>query len=430
MKVAVNWKGKNETKEVSLDGQLVNDAFKAPTAIVRPATTKENVGKLKVATPVIKKEVKEVAVTAEEIKVIEKPVEKVEQEIKTPVVEKKEEVKPAVVEKPVKEVEKHKKAEDKKAGLKVKMMTQDGKTVESTVDHSSKEDDSKKSSLKVNNNPVSDNRHYKVNHDSNMPRKSQIQLTAITFEQLKELDFKYRSIDLEFHKMFFEAKHEKSNPSISVDFDSIPKDKLVLIAGNEAANTEEVETLKEELEKAKLDLNETEEALVNLRKVANGNNETVAKLQENNVILEKTNKELTDLLAARDAEIAELKKQLEDLQTNTEDIEVEAPAEVTEESADEYEDDFDSEDFAFIYGTWQYIDDICEANGLKKPEKFPYDSILTFSANGDPDDDIIRDQNGKVICMAWINGHPVDQLEIKPKDQIIVGQAEEQSKEE
>ena len=433
MKVAVNWKGKNQTKEVSLDGQLVSDAFKTPTPIVRPAVNKETVGKLKVATPVVKKEVKEVAVTAEEVKVVERPVEKeqvvetpvVEEKVEVPAVEKVEEVKPEVPQK---------KVEDKKAGLKVKMTTQDGKTVESTVDHSSEDEDVKKSNLKVNNNPVS-NRHYNANHDSNMPRKSQIQLTAITFEQLKELDFKYRSTDLEFHKMFFEAKHEKSNPSISVDFDSIPKEKLVLIAGNEAPETEEeVAALKEELEKAKFDLNETEEALANLRKVTNGNNEVVVKLQENNVILENANKELTELLAARDAEIAELKRQLEEAQTTTtveEDVEVETPVQETvEEPTEEYEDEFDCEDFSFIYGTWQYIEDVCEAHGFKKPENLPFDSILTFSANGDPDDEIIKDQNGKVICMAWINGHAIDQLEIKPKDQVIIGQVEAQPTEE
>lgn len=415
MKVAVNWKGKNQTQEVSLDGQLANDAFKAPTSIVRPATTVEAVGKLKVA-PVVKKEVKEVAVTAEKVEVIEKPVEKVEKPIE---VVKKEEPAPVVAEK----VDVSKKAEDKKAGLKVKVTTQDGKTVESSVDHSSVEEDTKKSNMKVNNNPV--DRHYKNNHGNGLPRRSQIQLTAITFEQLKELDFKYRSIDLEYHKMFFEAKHEKSNPSVSIDYDSIPKDKLLLLTGVD--ENQNVDALKEELEKTKYDLNQTEEALANLRKVTNGSTETINKLQESNVVLEKKCSDLKDLIAYKDKEIEDLKRQLEELTKVSVDEDVEDDVVDTQEASVEdntiyEEDEYENDSFAFVYGIWQYVDDICEKYNLERPENLPSESVFTFSATGDPDDDLIKDQEGKVICMPWVNGHSIDSLDISPKKDVIIGQ--------
>ena len=428
MKVAVNWNGKKQTQEVSLDGQLANDAFKTPTPIVRPSKTVEAVGKLKVA-PVVKKEVKEVAVTAEEVKVVEKPVEKVEkaEQVEKPVEEVKAES--PVVEK----VEESKKTDDKKAGLKVKVTTQDGKTVESSVDHSSNEEESKKSNMKVNNNPV--DRHYKNNHGNGLPRRSQIQLTAITFEQLKELDFKYRSIDLEYHKMFFEAKHEKSNPSVSIDYDSIPKEKLLLLAGVE--ENQNVDALKEELEKTKYDLNQTEEALTNLRKVTNGSTETINKLQEANVVLEKKCSDLKDLVAYKDKEIEDLKRQLEELTAEPveEDVEedvVETP-EASAEDNTEYEDDeYDNDNFAFVYGIWQYVDDVCEKYNLEKPENLPSESVFTFSATGDPDEDLIKDQEGKIICMPWVNGHSIDSLDISPKKDVIIGQVQprEESTEE
>lgn len=433
MKVAVNWNGKKQTQEVSLDGQLANDAFKTPTPIVRPSKTVEAVGKLKVA-PVVRKEVKEVAVTAEEVKVIEKPVEKVEkvEQVEKPVEEVKVES-PVVAEK----VEEPKKADDKKSGLKVKVTTQDGKTVESSVDHSSVEEDTKKSNMKVNNNPV--DRHYKNNHGNGLPRRSQIQLTAITFEQLKELDFKYRSIDLEYHKMFFEAKHEKSNPSVSIDYDSIPKEKLLLLAGVE--ENQNVDALKEELEKTKYDLNQTEEALTNLRKVTNGSTETINKLQEANVVLEKNCVDLKELVTFKDKEIAELKKQLEEFTKVP--VEEEIPEEVIEDVVDTqetaveddtvYEDDeYDNGSFAFVYGIWQYIDDVCEKFNLERPENLPSESVFTFSANGDPNDDLIKDQEGKIICMPWVNGHSIDSLNISPKKDVIIGQVQpkEESTEE
>ena len=420
MKVAVNCKGTNQVKEISLDGQMVSDAFKTPTPIVRPTTHVENVGKLKVAPVVKKKEVKEVAVTTEEVKLVEKPVEKVEEPVEA---EKK--VESPVAEKVVDQ--KPKKAEDKKAGLKVKITTQDGKTVESSVDHSSTEDDSKKSNMKVNNNPV--NRHYKSNHGSDLPRRSQIQLTAITFEQLKELDFKYRSIDLEYHKMFFEAKHEKSNPSVSIDYDSIPKDKLMLLAGVGEDNTN-VEALKDELEKTKLDLNKTEEALANLRKATNNSTETIQNLQQANVILEQTNKEFSEALTARDNEIAELKKKIEmilsdrDKEASVKEEETETEESTAVEDTTE-RDDIDSGDFSFIYGTWQYIDDVCDYHGLRKPENIDFDTIVTFSTNGDPNGDLLRDQDGKAICMAWINGMSMDGIDLSPKKEQIIGQVQQ-----
>lgn len=423
MKVAVNWKGNKKTQEVSLDGQIANDAFKTPTSIVRPAPTVENVGKLKVA-PVEKKEIKEVVVTAEEVKVVEKPVEKVEKPIE--VIVKKEEPAPVATKK-IEEKPKKVAIDDKKAGLKVKVTTQDGKTVESSVDHSSVEE-SKKSNMKVNNNPV--DRHYKNNHGNGLPRRSQIQLTAITFEQLKELDFKYRSIDLEYHKMFFEAKHEKSNPSVTIDYDSIPVEKLLLIAGVDMDDVNEADSLREELEKTKFDLNQTEEALTNLRKVSNTGTAEINALKDANVALEKQLKEFKDLLDDKDKEIAELKKELEQVAVAEAPVE-EIPEEDTSVEDDSFyeEDEFDNPNFAYVYGIWQYLNDVCEKYGLEKPENVPSESVFTFSANGDPDDDLVRDQEGKIICMPWVNGHIVDSLEIAPKKDVIIGQVQ-QPKEE
>ena len=67
--------------------------------------------------------------------------------------------------------------------------------------------------------------------------------------------------------MFFRADHASATVSVMVDFDTIPKDKLALLAEVDLPDNTEVANLKDELDKALADLTEQEEAVANLRKI-------------------------------------------------------------------------------------------------------------------------------------------------------------------
>lgn len=413
MKVALNWKGKKETKEINLDGQIGgNEIFKAPVNMIRPITSTEPVGKLKVAPVKFEKkvEVKEVAVTEEKVELVDKKEEK-EVKVTAPVAEAEtKNANDSIISKEV--LDKAVKNANKNSGLKVKVTTQDGKTVEKTVDRSHGDETEQKSTMKVNDTPV---RHYKNNHGaSDLPRRSQVQLTAITFEQLKELDFKYSSTDLEFHKMFFRAEHEKSNPSISVDFDSIPKDKLMLICGIDETDSEE---LKAELEKTKSDLIQTEEALARLRKTGNDNSQGLAVANEKIVTLEKENSYLHQTIDSLNKQLWDLKVQLEEKEESVETETEEVEEEINDNQ--ESENSFNSDSFTFVNGSFQFINEICEKLGIEVPENVPSNSVITVNGS----DDFIRDQDGKVICIPWLNDYVLDDLVIATK-QPVVGEGE------
>ena len=412
MKVAVNYKGSTGTKEIKLDGQMGNsDVFKPASGIVRPSVSNEPVGKLKVkVAPVAPKVVKEVVVKEDKVEVIKEKVK-----VETPVVEEVKVEETPVVEEPQKEEVKVEPAK-KKAGMKVKVTNQDGTTTETAVEHR-KDEPQKSSGVKVRDNSE---RHYKTNYGNNLPRHSQIQLTAITFEQLKELDFKYSSTDLEFHKMFFRAEHEKSNPSVSVDFDSIPKDKLLLISG---VDTSEVDSLKTELENAKADLLKTEDALVTLRKLNNDNSEiTDAVKQENDRLKEQ----LTAAIAERNQLAAEkqaLEEEIERLK-NAEPVVEESEDSNTVESTN-----FDTDKLTFISGTLQTLDRVCEILDIDVPEDAPSNTVIAFNVDNN-DSDFIQDQNEKTICVGWINDIPIEDIAFSTKQQVVMGESSETQTEE
>lgn len=416
MKVAVNWK--NNVKETSLDGQIVStgDTFKAPKAIVRPAANNTAVGKLKVATPVVThKEVKEVAVTEEKVELVEKP--QVEEEVKA--VEKE----PVVVKEETKapEAKKPEKVDKKNGGLKVKVTTQDGKTAETAVEvKKNEESEQKGSSIKVNDKPT---RQYKVNHGGNLPRRSQVQPTAITFLKLKELDFKYSSIDLEFHKMFFRADNNDGTTStVMVDFDSIPKEKLDMLAGNSSEDMEEIkkalESTTDELEKAKMDLNTTEEALANLRSINNSTLDEVNRLREENA-------KLIEALNNAKAELQNTPAPAEE--DYDEPGDVEEPEDVEEEY--DYEPgEYDNDHLAFIRGSIQTVENVCDMMGFEVPENIPSNAIISFRNSDDENGDFLKDQDGRIICMPWINDYRLDDLKIETKP-VIMGEGDNTTEE-
>lgn len=392
MKVAVNYKGNTGVKEINLDGQMGSGAFKQATAIVRPSISVEPVGKLRVATPIVAKEK-----VVEKVSVKEEKVEVVEEIKETPVVVEEKKNETIVVEVPVVKVEEPSKNNtaiveeaakqistpvSSKKGMKVKVTNQNGTTIEKAVDKHV-EESQKNSGVKVKD------RHYKNNYGSDMPRRSQIQLTAITFEQLKELDFKYSSTDLEFRKMFFKAEHEKSNPSVMVDFDSIPKEKLELILG---ADFSEIDELKKELEKTKSDLNTTEEALINLRKIGSDNSETVNKLQQQIAVLE--------------SKLNEKEEENKKLHNTIKDYEGMLKAQ-EEKSADVPEGtEYDTDNLAFVSGTLASVDLISQFAECEVPKSVPSKNVIAIET----EDGYVKDQSGKIICIGWMNNVPLNEV--------------------
>ena len=392
MKVKVNYKGNVNAKEINLDGQLGNNgAFKTPTNIVRGKVATEPIGKLRIATPVLgKKVVKEsLTVTEDKIEKVEEPKVEEAKTIADPAtaldtIEKLENE----IHKPQPSRQENKPETDTKKSIKVKITNQDGTVTEKAVKTHSDESNEHKGGIKLN-------RHYKNNYGENMPRRSQVQLTAITFEQLKELDFKYSSTDLEFHKMFFRAEHTHSNPSVMVDFDSIPKDKLELILGVDFA---EIDSVKDELEKTKSDLTEAEEALITVRKI---NNDYKANIDE----LQVQNSELSTAVAEKDAEIKRLNniiKDYEGMLTKKSDTEIVDDNKSDVVSASEY----DTDDLTFVTASLCSIDVIAKINGCERPENVPSKNIIVI----DTEDGYVTDQYGKTICISYLNNIPMDDL--------------------
>ena len=466
MKVAVNWKGK--VSEHSLDGQLVNNnEFKPATPAVKPVCAPTNVGKLKVGinrdaiTKKVDVVVKDTVKVEEKVEVIKPVIEEKKEEVVTPVETKveepveKEEVKveESVVEEPKQEVV----VEDKKkSGLKVKV-NQDGKAVEKVVDK--KKDTKKTSGVKV--------KDY-TNKNSNNPyaiKRGPIELTAIRFDQLKEMDFKYSSTDLEFHKMFFKQDYGTKTVSVMVDFDSIPKDKLELIGNvvfEDEDLTKELQATKDELEKAKYDLNETEEGMLQLRQLDTKNAEKISKLEFENQALAEDNRRLREEIEGTPntgeytAKIAELESRLDEaeqivkesakldekisdleavneqqhiqldrllkenaeLKAKLESLETKESVEVEEDTTEEVtnvEEEYETSDpegFTFINGELHNIENIAEKYNLSlEEEEVPSSKVIVFNA----DDYIIRDNENRIVCIAYIQNNPIDSLTITKK---------------
>ena len=260
-----------------------------------------------------------------------------------------------------------------------------------------------------------------------MPRRSQIPISAITLMQLKDLDFKYSSTDLEYHKMFFKGKKGDTLASITVDYDSIPKDKLEVILGNEPS--EDIDQIRAEYESEikalKDELAKTSEALSNLRKINNAANDKVFATDSKLSALETDNENLKNEIQKLIEENNDKDRRIAELETLN--SETESTVNEVVENDSEYEDGYATNEFIFIHGTIQTVNHLCE-NALKTtiPEDVPSNVIITF-LNGDEDSpDFLRDQDGKIICVSWLNDYNLDNLAFTyvNKEPVVMGEGE------
>lgn len=442
MKVAVDFKGK--VTKYNLNGEIVNNnEFKKSTPIVRPEIVKDsnNVGKLKISintkglekkVPVVEEPKKEEVAVKEEVKTEEKVIAPVVEE------EKKEEA-PVVKEEPVVK---------KPTGMKVQITNKDGKTTEKVIDK--KVEPKKTSGVKVKDNS---NRH-----------NNRVQITAVRLDQLKEMDFKYSSIDLEFHKMFFKAEYGESSVSVMTDFDSIPQEKLELLARIDSDDSaEKLKVKEEELEKAKADLLSIEDDVVNLRKIDNSrieeinalkfkNSEMIAKIKDLEAQLnnKSDNKSSSDDQVAKlqetiDALKSDNQKQLEHIseleeinkqqhfqlervikeneELKTKPVMESASNEEVEEVTGEVEDavyESDEEDvsqpsgFTFISGDIYMVNQLAEKYGIDITDyDIPSENVIVF--NEADDSCAIRDAENKIVCMSYIRNIAIDDLTISKR---------------
>jgi hypothetical protein len=223
--------------------------------------------------------------------------------------------------------------------------------------------------------------------------------------------------------MFFRADNNDGTTStVMVDFDSIPKEKLDMLAGNSSEDMEEIkkalESTTDELEKAKMDLNTTEEALANLRSINNSTLDEVNRLREENA-------KLIEAFNNAKAELQNTPAPVEEAYDEPEDVE---ESEDVEEEYDYEPGEYDNDHLAFIRGSIQTVENVCDMMGFEVPENIPSNAIISFRNSDDENGDFLKDQDGRIICMPWINDYRLDDLKIETKP-VIMGEGENTTEE-
>lgn len=225
---------------------------------------------------------------------------------------------------------------------------------------------------------------YKKDYNNHHNSKGGPNITAVTFSQLKNIDFKFKSYDAENHIMFFDSP--LNDAVIHIDTSSIPDEVLELLHPVDGNN--------EELEKTKQDLMSIEDKYINTKNENEGlkkQNEDLR--QENSMYEEMINKEYD-----QPDKVNELTKQNEDLQKQLDEL----------KGKNNIEDEPQKDDNSPIHVIYS---DIYRLNSIIDDPTDEYKDRCVIAFSNDPDsEDLLTNSKGQLICSFAIGDQEVNDM--------------------
>lgn len=293
----------------------------------------------------------------------------------------------------------------------------------------------KKNKFNNNNNQHKQNNQQNHNHQNNnqqKPVEKKVEAKPeVKVEDKKESNMTYVSVNTDGPKLVVAKNNISVEAELTVDeinpYD-IKKEAQKKLDEKEnkikelEAIISEDSTLREELEKAKSDLNKKEEELIDL-----SNRYDIAISEKNNS--SNTTKQLEEHIKELESQVADYKERIEGvpglenrlaeletenyrLKNQLEEFNTPNHEEVSENDKEEYDDDYEDgnggiDGYLFLDGYMYNVSDFANLTGMPMPDEVdgvPLDKELNIIAFKNEDgDDYIRDTYGNIIVIKSMN---------------------------